>query len=116
MMLGAVAMPFADASAADGKIAYVDLRKENSATVLIEYGSKIEDVDFVVEDMESLGIKVKLQAGYTNESCGLVTINGKSVEFDQDSVYGGELGSFIHWEFKGKTTDAEDMPKCDVKP
>tara|TARA_A100001201_G_C3977079_1_gene167426 strand:+ start:33 stop:323 length:291 start_codon:yes stop_codon:yes gene_type:complete len=58
-------------------------------TVVIEYGSKLEDVDFVADDMKSLGISVELKTGYTNPSCGRVTVNGKSVEFDQDSVDGG---------------------------
>lgn len=80
-------------------------------TVVIEYGSKIEDVDFVVEYAESLGINVKLQTGYANASCGRVTVNGKSVEFDQDSVDGGDLGSFIKRYSLGKKI--HDMPKCD---
>lgn len=80
-------------------------------TVVIEYGDKLEDVDFVVDDMKSLGINVKLQSGYINASCGRVTVNGKSVEFDQDSIYGGDLGSFIHMQTLGKKV--YDMPKCD---
>lgn len=83
---------------------------KTAPAVVIEYGSKLEDVDFVVNDMKSLGITVKLQAGYGKQSCGRVTVNGKSVEFDQDSVDGGDLGAFIQRYSLGKKI--YDMPKC----
>ena len=111
-MLGAVLTPqFATQAGADE----VKLAAVNSApAVVIEYGSKIVEIEDIEYDMKSLGIPVELKAGYANPSCGRVTVNGKSVEFDQHGVDGGELGSFIHWEVKGKKTDAEDMPRCNA--
>ena len=82
--------------------------------VVIEYGSKIVEIEDIAESMKSRGIDVKLQAGYENAFCGRVTVNGKSVEFDQDSVDGGDLGSFIHMQTLGKKV--YDMPSCKANP
>ena len=103
LVLSATALPFS-VSAADGTTV---------PSVVIEYGSKIVEIEDIADDMKSLGISVELKAGYENASCGRVTVNGKSVEFDQDSVDGGELGSFIHMQTLGKKI--YDMHSCNVK-
>lgn len=104
MLIFGVLIQPSGVNAADGAI---------TPNVVIEYGSKLEDVDFIVENMKSRGIEVKLQTGYANASCGRVTVNGRSVEFDQDSIYDGDLGSFIHMQTLGKKV--YDMPSCKAK-
>lgn len=98
----------ASAFAADNKV-----QAAANSHIIIEYGEDLKDVDFVAEDLDTLGIQVILQAGYKNPICGLITINGVEKEFNQDSIDGGEVGSYIHRAVQGKK-DRFEAPSCEA--
>jgi hypothetical protein len=74
-------------------------------SILIEYGSKIEDVElFLEEDLKELGVRFVIKSNYHNKFCGRLILQGKIYEFDQSELYGAGVIHLIDNTLKGKKT------------